>query len=92
MNVVTNPFSVLFILACNINDAEAVRLYADQVFKHATCFDDTLNCLYLTAKTLAQAFKLEEYLMSTFAIIKKCGEDLRCYGLAVNDHHPTQHD
>jgi hypothetical protein len=30
----------------------------------------------LTAKTLAQAFKLEEYLMSTFAIIKKCGEDL----------------
>ena len=55
MNVVANPFSVLLILACNINDAEAVRLFADQVFKHATCFDDTLNCLYLTAKALAQA-------------------------------------
>jgi hypothetical protein len=76
LNAVTNYFLVLLILACNIHDSEAVRFYADQVFKHATCFDDTLNCLYLTAKTLAQAFKLEEYLMSTFAIIKKCGEDL----------------
>jgi len=30
----------------------------------------------LTAKALAQAHKLQEYLMSTFAIIEKCGEDL----------------
>ena len=66
---------VLLILACNINDAEAVRCYADQVFKHATCFDDTLNCLFSTAKALAQAFKLKEYMLSTFAIIEKCGEE-----------------
>lgn len=76
MNEVTIHFSVLLILACNINDGEAVRYYADQIFKHATCFDDTLNCLYLTAKALAQAHKLQEYMMSTFAIIEKCGEDL----------------
>lgn len=76
MNAVTNHFSALLIIACNINDAEAVRCYADQIFKHATCFDDTLNCLYFTAKALAQAFKLKEFLLSTFAIIEKCGEDL----------------
>ncbi|KAL3780452.1 hypothetical protein ACHAW5_004578 [Stephanodiscus triporus] len=60
--------------ACIINNGRAVRLYADQILKHARCFNDTLNCLYSTTKALRQANRLHQSMQSTFHIIKKCGE------------------
>lgn len=62
--------------ACIINDGEAVSHHADKVLKHARCFDDTLNCLYITTKALRQASRLHESMQSSFAIIEQCGEEL----------------
>ena len=42
---------LIFVTACITNDRKAVTLHSNEVVRHATCFDDKLNCEWTSASS-----------------------------------------
>ncbi|KAL3799122.1 hypothetical protein HJC23_002250 [Cyclotella cryptica] len=59
-----------------IGDIISLTIISDKVVKHARCFEDKLNTLYITMSSLAYASKIAESVENCLSILSELGEGL----------------
>ncbi|KAL7550813.1 hypothetical protein ACHAWF_015589 [Thalassiosira exigua] len=64
--------------ACVLNMSEVVKSLSDQLVSHSKCFEDTLTCLYTSAKSSRHANNHRESMELTFKVLSQLGEERPC--------------